>query len=472
MTGKTIDQLCYLTIREAAELIQKRDLSPVELTRAHLQRIDDLDGKLRAFVALLPDEAMEEARVAEAEILQGKYRGPLHGIPVAHKDQFDSRGLPSRARPDADQLKDVIEDATAVRRLREAGSVFLGKLEMDGWAVGEDAEDQRDQARNAWDLTRTPGASSSGSGAGLAGGLCMGSLGEDSGGSIRYPAAVSGVVGLKPTYGLVSRFGLAPLSWSLDHGGPMARTVEDTALLLQAAAGHDPRDPTSINVPVPDYTAALREDVSGLSIGVPRDHIDRLGADMDGEILHAMDRALSELEGLGARVQDVRIPSLEYGPIAMVAMWYVETYTPRKKDLQNRPEIFGDMARDILYQGSLISSADYVLTHQLRSRLRREYAETLRTVDVLVLPTTPYPAPVAQEFHGEALVTGIFNLVHFMGPFNLTGTPAISVPSGFNSAGLPMGMQILGKALDESTVLRVAYTYQQHAGRHKRRPPI
>ena len=472
MASNTIEQLCYLTIQEAGGLIQKRVLSPVELTRAHLQRIEDLDGRLKSFVALVPEEAMAEARVAEAEILRGNYRGPLHGIPVAHKDQFDARGLPSRGRPDADQLKDVIEDATAVRLLREAGSVFLGKLEMDGWAVGEDAAGQRDQARNAWDLTRTPGASSSGSGAALAGGLCMGSLGEDSGGSIRYPASVSGLVGLKATYGLVSRFGLLPLSWSLDHGGPMTRTVEDTALMLQAVAAHDPRDPTSINVPIPDYTAALREDVNEISIGVPRDHIRRLGAGMDVETLAAMDRALSELEGLGARVEEVEIPSLEYGTVAMTVIFYAEGFASRKKALQSSPEIFGDMALDMLYQGSLIQTPDYLLAQQARTRLRREYAEALRKVDVLVMPTTPYAAPLAEEFDAEALVSGLFNLVHFLGPFNLTGTPAISVPSGFNAAGLPLGMQILGKALDEPTVLRVAYTYQQHAGWYKRRPPI
>ena len=185
-----------------------------------------------------------------------------------------------------------------------------------------------------------------------------------------------------------------------------------------------------------------------------------------------MDRALSELEGLGARVEDVQIPSLEYGTIAMIIMWYAETYAPRKHYLRTKPEIFGEMALDILYQGSLITSADYLLSQQARYRLRREYAETLRKVDVLVLPTTPFAAPVAEEIEGAALVSSIFDLVHFLGPFNLTGTPAISVPSGFNSGGLPLGLQILGKALDEPTVLRVAHTYEQHAGWYKRRPPI
>jgi aspartyl-tRNA(Asn)/glutamyl-tRNA(Gln) amidotransferase subunit A len=472
MSTKTDEELCYLTIVEAAELIKHLELSPVELTEAHLRRIEELDGKLKSFVALVPEQAMADARVAEAEILRGNHRGPLHGIPVAHKDQFDAKGLPCRGRPDADQIKDSIEDATAIRKLREAGSVFLGKLEMDGWAVGTDAASQRDQARNAWDLTRTPGASSSGSGAALAGGLCMGSLGEDSGGSIRYPASVSGLVGFKPTYGLVSRFGLVPLSWSLDHSGPMTRTVADNAIMLQACVGHDPRDPTSINVPIPDYGAAIREDVSGTKIGVPRDHIDRLGAAMDQDTLAAMDRALSELQMLGAQVEDVTIPSLEYGPIAMIIMWYAETYAPRKHHLRTSPEIFGQMALDILYQGSLITSADYLLAQQARYRLRREYAETLSKVDVLIMPTTPFPAPIAEEIQDDALASGIFELIHFMGPFNVTGTPAISVPSGFDSEGLPLGLQILGKALDEPTVLRVAHTYEQHAGWYKRRPPI
>ena len=472
MSSRSNQELCYLTISEAGSLIRKQELSPVELIQAHLQRIEELDGRVRAFVGLQAEEAMAEARAAEAEVLRGNYRGPLHGIPVAHKDQFDARGQPSRAHPDADQLRDVIEDATAVRKLREAGSVYLGKLEMDGWAVGEDAADQRDQARNPWDLTRTSGGSSSGSGAGLAAGLFMGSLGEDSGGSIRSPSSWCGVVGLKPTYGLLSRFGLVPLSWSLDHAGPMTRTVEDNALALQATAGHDPRDPTSLNVPIPNYSEALREDVRGIKIGVPRDCIYRPGTTMDGETVAAMDRALSELESLGARVEEVQIPSLELGPIAFVVMWYAETFAPRKKDLESRPEIFGDAARSLCYQGSLIPTTDYLLAQQARTRLRREYAETLRSVDVLVLPTVPFPAPAAEGFGAGAAVSGIYDRARFNCPFNLTGTPALSVPCGFNTAGLPLGMEILGKALDEPTVLRVAYTYQQHAGWYKKRPPI
>ncbi len=471
MSSRSNQELCYLTISEASRLIRKQELSPMELTRAHLQRIEELDGRVRSYVALRAEGAMAEARTAEAEILHGNYRGPLHGIPVAHKDQFDARGLPSRARPDANQLRDVIEDATTVRKLKEAGSVFMGKLEMDGWAVGEDAADQRNQARNPWDLTRTPGGSSSGSGAALAAGLCMGSLGEDSGGSIRFPGSVCGIVGLKPTYGLLSRFGLVQVSWSLDHAGPMTRTVEDNALVLQATAGHDPRDPTSINVPIPNYSAALREDVRGLSIGVPRDFINLLGSGMDEEILAAFNRALSDLEAMGARVEEVQLPSLELGPIAFIVMWYAETFAPRKTDLNSRPEIFGEDARLICYQGSLIPTTDYLLSQQARTRLRREFAEVLRSVDVVVTPTTPFPAPLANDYSGTLRSRG-YDLNHFQSAFNLTGTPAMTVPCGFNAAGLPMGIQILGKALDEPTVLRVAYTYQQHAGWYKRRPPI
>jgi len=472
MSSRDIRDLCYFTVNEAACLIQKKELSPVELTQAHLQRIDELDGKIKSFVALLSETAMAEARSCEADILKGDYRGPLHGIPVAHKDQFDAQGLPSRARLDADQLQDVIEDATVVRKLKEAGSVFLGKLEMGGWAVGKDASSQRLQARNPWDLTRSPGGSSSGSGAALAAGLCMGSLGEDSGGSIRSPASLCGIVGLKPTYGLLSRRGLATLSWSLDHSGPMARTVEDTALVLQATAGHDPRDPTSINVQLPDYSSAIREDISGVRIGVPRDYIDVLKGDMDGESVAAMNRALLELESLGARVEEVRIPSLELSLITFLVMWYSETFSPRKKTLQSNPEIFGDAARRVCYQGSLIPTTDYLLAQQARTRLRRECAEVFRSVDVLILPTVPSVAPLAEAVPQDASHKRPPDVSYFLSPFNLTGTPAISLPCGFNSNNLPLGMQILGKALDEITVLRVAYTYQQHAGWYKRRPTI
>jgi aspartyl-tRNA(Asn)/glutamyl-tRNA(Gln) amidotransferase subunit A len=472
MASSLAKDLCYLTIREAGSLIQRQELSPVELTTAHLQRIEELDGRLRSFVALQADEAMAEARVAEAEILRGAYRGPLHGIPVAHKDQFDARRLPSQGRPDAAQLRDVIEEATAIRKLRDAGTILLGKLEMDGWAVGIDAASQRDQARNPWDLSRSPGASSSGSGAAVAGGLSMGSMGEDSGGSIRYPASVCGIVGLKPTYGLVSRFGLLPLSWALDHGGPMTRTVEDAALMLQSTAGYDPKDPTSIDVNIPDYTAALRQDVKGIKIGVPRDHIARLGSRMDPDTLAGMERALSDLEGMGASVEEVVIPSLEYAPVVFIAMWYADTYAPRKALIQTQPEIFGEMGRSIIYQGGLIPVSDYILSQQARTRLRREYAEAMRKVDVMVSPTLPFTARPAGSLEGEGLVSGIYDLTHFMCPFNLTGTPAISVPCGFSSEGLPLGMQVLGKALDEPTVLRVAHTYEQHSGWHQRRPPI
>src|SRR5919108_4923391 len=280
--------LHYLTIHEAHKLIQGRDLSPVELTRAVVERIDALDGQLHAFVNLMADTALEEARVAEAEILRGNYRGPMHGIAVAVKDQLDVREAPAEIRNlEADAAKRVA-DAPAVRKLREGGAILLGKLAMSSMPS------EPPQPRNPWDLSRITGGSSTGSGAAVAAGLCMGALGEDTAGSIRNPASLCGIVGFKATYGRVSRHGLAPLGWSLDHCGPMTRVVEDAAHMLQAVAGYDSNDPTSIEVPIPEYTSALREDVRDMVIGVSREFIDICRSKTDTEVIEMMDQAIAD----------------------------------------------------------------------------------------------------------------------------------------------------------------------------------
>ncbi|MGH8598813.1 MAG: amidase, partial [Gammaproteobacteria bacterium] len=273
--------LYYLSIHEAQQLIQQRQLSPVELTRAVLDRIAAVDGKLHAYINLMSESALAEARAAEAEIANGKWRGPMHGIPVAVKDQLDVEGAPARIR----QFSKGVGDATAVRKLREAGAVMMGKLHMSS------LPDELPLPRNPWNTEHITGGSSTGSGAAVAGGLCLGSLGEDTAGSIRNPAAFCGIAGLKATYGRVSRHGLAPLSWSLDHCGPMARTVEDLAHMLNAIAGHDGNDPTSSSVAVTDYTAALREDVKGMAVGVPRDYIDACAPRTDAIVLKRVDEA-------------------------------------------------------------------------------------------------------------------------------------------------------------------------------------
>jgi aspartyl-tRNA(Asn)/glutamyl-tRNA(Gln) amidotransferase subunit A len=322
-------------------------------------------------------------------------------------------------------------------------------------------------ARNPWNLDYIPGGSSSGSGTGIAAGLCMGSLGSCTGGSIRGPAAYCSIVGLKATYGRVSRYGVVPLSWSLDHCGPMTWTVEDSAHMLQVFAGYDPKDPTSSRAPVPDYAAALKPDVRGLTIGVPRHFFFADDPRIDQDTLTRVDAALSAFEGLGARVQEVSIPALQYSGAAQPVIMLSEAFAYHDQNLRRRPEAFGEMVRARFRTGGLFSSSDYVQAQRVRNVLKRQCAEVLTQVDVLVSPTMSGPAPAFAEM--DAMTTS--RRPSFTGPYNLTGMPAISVPCGFTSTGLPVGLQIAGKPFDEPTVIRAAYAYQQQARWFEQRPP-
>ncbi len=462
-------ELCYLTIHEAGPLLKSRKLSPVELTRAFLERIEQLDGTLHAYITLLPDRALAEARAAEAEILRGDYKGPLHGIPIALKDLYDTQGIRTTAssRVMADRVP--AEDATATARLASAGAVLLGKLAMHEFALGgPDPSCGFPLARNPWNLDHIPGGSSSGSGAAVAAGLCMGSLGSCTGGSIRGPASYCSIVGLKATYGRVSRYGVVPLSWTLDHCGPMTWTVEDTALMLQAIAGYDPRDPTSSRAPVPDYAASLKADIRGLTIGVPRHFFFSDDPRINREILAVVETALKALEELGARVEEVTVPSLRYAGAAQPVIMLSEACAYHAQNLRSKPEEFGDMVRARFRTGGLFSSADYVQAQRVRNVVKRDFAQVLQRVDLIASPTMSNPAPA---FEGIDAMTTSRN-PSFTGPYNLTGMPAISVPCGFTANGLPVGLQFAGKPFDEPTVLRAAYTYQQHVRLFERRPPI
>ncbi len=453
--------LFHLTIHEARKLVQSGALSPVELTRAILKRIEAVDGQLHAYLNLMADSALAEARRAEAEILQGHYRGPLHGIPVAVKDQLDVKGAPAAIRKKGSSS----EDSTAVHKLREAGAVMLGKLAMSG------LPSDPPQARNPWNLDHITGGSSTGPGAAVAAGLCMGAVGEDTAGSIRNPASLCGIVGLKPTYGRISRYGLAPLSWSLDHCGPMTWVVEDAAYLLQAVAGYDPKDPTSIRAPVPEYAAAVREDVKGMVVGVPRHYIQECRARTDSEILTLVDKAIGELESLGARVEEVTLPALKLATIANAVIYYNEYFTAHKSEAQTVMKSGATSRRARIYLGLLTGAADYIQAQRIRSRVKREFAEVFRKVDLLALPGQPGPAPTVEE--SGPLDTLYKHLApDFLAPFNLAGLPAINIPCGFARANLPVALQLVGKPFDEPTVLRAAYTYQQHARWYERRPPI
>jgi aspartyl-tRNA(Asn)/glutamyl-tRNA(Gln) amidotransferase subunit A len=454
--------LYYLSIHEAQQLIKSRKISPVELTRSVLERIAAVDGKLHAYINLMADTAMEQARAAEAEIAGGKWRGPMHGIPVAVKDQLDVGGAQARIR----QFTKGVGDATAVRKLRDAGAILLGKLHMSSLP-----DAALPLPRNPWNTEHITGGSSTGSGAAVSAGLCLGSLGEDTAGSIRNPSAFCGIAGLKATYGRVSRYGLAPLSWSLDHCGPMARVVEDTAHMLQAIAGHDPKDPTSSDVAVADYTGALRENVKGMVIGVPRDYINECAPRTDAIVLRLVGKAIDDLQSLGARTEEVKVPTLHLATIANAVIYYNEFWAAHKSDAAWVLKNGAAQRRARIYLGILTNSADYIQAQRVRSRVRAEFADVFNRVDCLALPCQAGPAPLVKDV---GPIDTLFKHVvpEYHGPFNLAGLPTLSVPCGFTENNLPIALQLVGKPFDETTILRAGYTYQQHLRWFERKPPI
>jgi aspartyl-tRNA(Asn)/glutamyl-tRNA(Gln) amidotransferase subunit A len=463
-----VNQLLQLSIAEAARSFQAGELSPAELTGACLERIEALDLKLNAFVTLLAETASAEARAAERRLAQGKRLGPLDGIPFAIKDLYETKGIPTTAGSKI--LADCVptEDATCVRRLREQGVVLLGKLNMHEWAFGgTNVVSHFGPTHNPWALDRITGGSSGGSAAALAASLCLGSLGSDTGGSIRMPASMCGIVGLKPTFGRVSKYGVIPLSDSLDHAGPLTRTVEDAALVLQAIAGHDPNDPTSEDKPVPDYSASLTGDVRGLRIGVPdKDVLSGLEKDVEA----SFQAALATLESLGASLVDVRIPTLQQADAIWLAVAAPEAAAFHRRNLEQRPQDFSEQVRLRLQLGLQLRAVDYLRGLEGQRQLRAEVEEQYAKIDVLATPTTAF---TASKIEDELSASGReIHLHRFTCPFNLTGQPAISLPCGFDSQGLPVGLQIVGRPFDEETVLRVAHAYEQATDWHRRRPPL
>jgi aspartyl-tRNA(Asn)/glutamyl-tRNA(Gln) amidotransferase subunit A len=458
------DDLAYAGIRELGRRFRARELSPVELTTALLQRIERLDPTLHTFVTVTADRAMADAKAAEAAIARGDRR-PLLGIPVGYKDLYATRGI--RTTAGSALLEDWVpdDDATCVTRLQEAGCVMLGKLITHEFAWGIQMPGHRfPPARNPWSLDHIPGGSSSGSGAALAAGLCVGALGTDTGGSIRGPAAFSGIVGLKPTYGRCSRAGVVPLSWTLDHTGPMAGSVEDCALQLQALAGHDPLDPASSRAPVSDYVAPLGRSIRGMAIGVPSRDFFLEGA--DPEVAAAFETAVATLRSLGADVRDVEIPHIWDSPSFMVIM-ASEAFAYHERDLRERPQMYGDLLRERLLHGGLYTGAEYVQAMRLRERLRRGMCDLLRSVELLVTPTSPKAAPTFATAYDTSVGFPRSN----MPPFNLSGLPALALPCGFTSGGLPISLQLAGRPFDEATVLRAGHAYEQATEWHRRRIP-
>ena len=467
------DNLTRLSIAEAGDLLRRRALSPVELTRAYLDRIRRLDPDLLAYITVLPDEALAAATAVEQEIARGQYRGPLHGIPIALKDLVMTRGV--RTTCGSRILRDWVPDAdaTVARRLADAGAILLGKLNMHEFAYGPTGVNPHyGTCRNPWDRHRIAGGSSSGSGVAVAAELAAGALGTDTGGSVRIPAALCGIVGLKPTYGRVSRTGVIPLAWSLDHVGPMTRTVTDAALLLQVLAGRDPADPTTSAVPVPDYRRALQGEVRGLRLGLPKDlFFERV----DPEVRIAVQAAARSLEGLGAVVEEIPLPKIHHaGPasfaiIASEAMAYHEPY------LRARAEEYGEDVRARLTTGQFVLAHQYLKAQRARQVIRAEVDAALTRVDALLTPTTPVPAPRLDE--RELTVEGVTEdarwwLIRCTRPINLTGHPALSVPCGLTAAGLPIGLQLVGRLFDEATLLRLGHAFQAVSPARDLRPPL
>ncbi|BDG60107.1 amidase [Caldinitratiruptor microaerophilus] len=465
--------LAYMSLTEAADRIRRRDLSPVELTTAVLKRIEEVEPRINAYITVTAEEALAAARTAETEIAGGRYRGPLHGIPVAVKDVVCTAGV--RTTAGSRVLRDFVPntDAAVVVRLREAGAVIVGKTNTHEFAAGITTNNPFfGPTRNPWNVDCIPGGSSGGSGAALAAGLCTVAIGTDTGGSIRIPAACCGVVGLKPTYGRVSRQGIFPLAWSQDHCGPMARSVADAALLLQVIAGYDPADPGSANVPVPDFSAELSAGVSDITIGLPRHwYFERV----DPEVAEAVYRAVRILAEMGARVMEVDLPALRDVMPAQYVVCMAEAAAWHVPFLRSQPEHYSPALRGTLEGSLLISAVQYLDGLRIRARIAAEMEQALGQVDVLAAPTIPLPAPpIGQE---QVNVAGqpepvLDAFVRLNAPANQSGLPAISIPCGFSRGGLPIGLQIIGRPFDESTVIRVAHAYEQVAGWHRRPPPL
>lgn len=459
--------LANLTIAEAAEQIRKRALSPVELTQACLERIERLNPTLNAFLTVTADDALESARLAEEALLKGEYKGPLHGIPIALKDLFDMKGVPTTAGSPILSNYVPSQDAAVVMRLREAKAVLLGKTALHEWALGVTNNNPHfGPTHNPWDLERIPGGSSGGSAAALAAGLCLGALGSDTGGSIRIPAALCGVVGLKPTYGRLSLRGIIPLSWSLDHAGPMAKTVKDTAILLQALAGYDSGDPTSVNTPVDDYLAGLENGIKGTHVLVPQNFFFN---DIDAEVAGLVRAAISELEHLGAKVIEVVIEGIDEAVLAHMTILLADAAAYHEEHLQTRADDIGSDVRARLQRGQMMTALDYARARREQTRWRRYLEDLLKGSAVLAVPTTPIPAPLIAEV--DALEAARV-LTRLTAPFNLAGVPAISVSCGFTQGGLPVGLQLIGSPWHESTVLRVAYAYEQATVWYQRKPSL
>ncbi|HVX29793.1 MAG TPA: amidase [Nitrolancea sp.] len=453
-----------------AARVAARDISPVELTLAALRAIDQLEPSLNAYITVLREDALATARRAESEIAAGTYRGPLHGIPLSVKDLFATKGIRTTAGSRA--LRDYVpdENAAVVDRLTAAGSIILGKTNMLEFAYASVHPDYG-PTRNPWDLSKTTSGSSGGSAASTVAGVDYGSFGSDTGGSVRIPASFCGVCGMKPSYGLISRFGVQALSWTLDHVGPFARTVRDLALLLEAVAGHDPRDPQSADRSVPIYQRQLTERLDGLRIGVISNFMDE---GVDAEIREAVSRAVDVLRDAGATIGERAIPELEDDALSAEMGILLPEASYCHRDLFDRHQAdYSETVLERLQAGRELPAVAYIAALEKRDVLRDVIRGYQSDFDLLVMPTTPM---VATPLESTTLQVGedeedLGSLIRMTAPFDVTGQPALSLPCGFSSSGLPIGLQIVGRDFEDGTVLRAGHAYQLRSDWHRRRPP-
>jgi aspartyl-tRNA(Asn)/glutamyl-tRNA(Gln) amidotransferase subunit A len=483
--------LFSLTLYEAGEKLRKREVSSQELTEAVFQRIFETDSIVRSYITLCRDAALAQAKQADERLKQESSASPLLGIPVAVKDNFLTRGI--RTTCASKMLDNFIPpyDATVVARIRSAGAVITGKTNLDEFAMGSSAENSAFfSTRNPWDLERVPGGSSGGSAAAVAADQCIAALGTDTGGSIRQPAAFCGIVGLKPTYGRVSRYGIIAFASSMDQAGPMTKDVRDCALLLEAISGHDPADSTSANRPVPRYSKSLTFDIAGLRLGVPKEYFT---SGLQPAVDQAVHKAIGRLENSGATVEEISLPHTEYA----VAVYYVIATAEASSNLArydgmrfgrraagrdltesymlSRAEGFGPEVKRRIMLGTYALSAGYydafyLKAQKVRSLIQRDFEEAFKHCDAIITPTAPTTAFKIREKIHNPLEMYLSDLCTIS--INLAGLPAISAPCAFDGEGLPIGMQIVGKHFDESTILRIAYAYEQQTEWHKRKPDL
>ena len=465
--------LLELSLTEASRLVIKKEISPVELVDAALDRIESIDSKLHAYITVY-EQARDVARAAEIMIAAGHDLGPLHGIPLALKDNIALKGLRTTAGSKilASWLPNA--DATVASRLRSAGAIFLGKLNMHEFAWGGTSDNPHyGTVRNPWNTERFSAGSSGGSGVAVAARMCWGALGTDTGGSIRLPAAINGIVGIRPTYGRVSNHGIIPLAWSMDTAGPMARTVEDCALMFSVIAGHDASDPTTAKIPVHDYLGDLKRGVKGLRIGVVPGYFFH---HLQQPVFDALKLALSTFESLGAVIKDVEIDDIHGNISAQLTIESCEPSTYHQRWLRERPQDYGDDVRTLLEVGEMLLATHYLQAQRYRALLRQEFMGAFREVDVFVCPTLPFTATrvgamkvVIEKGEEEDMLSAI---MQYTGVPSLTGLPSLAVPCGFDPDGLPVGMQIIGRPFDEATLFQAGAAFQSVTDFHRKAPSL